>query len=282
MQDIEFTIQQGKLWMLQTRSGKRTGLCRLADRRGHGAEEADRQGGGPAARRARSAEPAPAPDLRSPGEDARPSTEASSWPRASTPARARPAGKVVFNAPERGHGAGQGERQVLLVRIETSPEDIHGMNAAQGILTARGGMTSHAALVARGMGKVCVAGCGALNIDYKKRQMKVDGHTIKEGDLLSIDGTTGEVILGQLPTSPSEILQVLIEKKPQTRGIRDLPVLRQAHGLGRRGPPPWRAHQCRHAPTRPRSPLPSGPRASASAAPSTCSSKATGSTPSGR
>jgi pyruvate,orthophosphate dikinase len=86
------------------------------------------------------------------------------------------------------------------------------MNAAQGILTARGGMTSHAALVARQMGKVCVAGCGALNIDYKKRQITVDSHTIKEGDFLSIDGTTGEVIIGKIPTRPSEILQVLIEK----------------------------------------------------------------------
>jgi pyruvate,orthophosphate dikinase len=120
-------------------------------------------------------------------------------------------GKVVFNAPDAEEWAGRGE-EVLLVRIETSPEDIRGMNAAQGILTARGGMTSHAALVARQMGKVCVAGCGALNIDYKKRQIQVEGHTIKEGDYLSIDGTTGEVILGKIPTRPSEILQVLIEK----------------------------------------------------------------------
>jgi pyruvate,orthophosphate dikinase len=119
-------------------------------------------------------------------------------------------GKVVFNAPDAEEWAARGE-EVLLVRIETSPEDIRGMNAAQGILTARGGMTSHAALVARQMGKVCVAGCGALNINYKKRQITVDGHTIKEGDYLSIDGTTGEVILGKIPTRPSEILQVLIE-----------------------------------------------------------------------
>jgi pyruvate,orthophosphate dikinase len=119
-------------------------------------------------------------------------------------------GKVVFNAPDAEEWATRGE-EVLLVRIETSPEDIRGMNAAQGILTARGGMTSHAALVARQMGKVCVVGCGVLDIDYKEQEMKVNGVIIKEGDYLSIDGTTGEVILGRIPTRPSEILQVLTE-----------------------------------------------------------------------
>ncbi|MFH1381091.1 MAG: putative PEP-binding protein, partial [Candidatus Omnitrophota bacterium] len=102
---------------------------------------------------------------------------------------------------------------VILVRIETSPEDIKGMDAAVGILTARGGMTSHAALVARQMGKVCVAGCGALEIDYAKRQMKVNNSVIKEGDYVSIDGTTGEVISGKVNTKPSEILQVIVDKK---------------------------------------------------------------------
>jgi len=101
---------------------------------------------------------------------------------------------------------------VILVRIETSPEDIRGMNAADGILTARGGMTSHAALVARQMGKICVAGCSALDINYQTRQMTVSGRVIKEGDYISIDGTTGEVIEGAIPTIPSEVLQVLQEK----------------------------------------------------------------------
>jgi pyruvate,orthophosphate dikinase len=119
-------------------------------------------------------------------------------------------GKVVFNAPDAEAWAARGE-QVLLLRIETSPEDIRGMDAAQGILTARGGMTSHAALVGRQMGKVCVVGCEALDIDYVARTLTVDGRVVKEGDWLSIDGFTGEVIVGQLETRPSEVLQVLLE-----------------------------------------------------------------------
>ncbi len=103
---------------------------------------------------------------------------------------------------------------VILVRIETSPEDIKGMNASEGILTARGGMTSHAALVARQMGKVCVAGCGSLKINYKERTVGVEGKNdvVREGDYISIDGTTGEVIKGKLETKPSEVIQVLISK----------------------------------------------------------------------
>jgi len=118
-------------------------------------------------------------------------------------------GKVVFNAADAEEWAKKGEK-VILVRIETSPEDIKGMNAAEGILTARGGMTSHAALVARQMGKVCVAGCGDLEINYKKRVMMVKNKTIKEGDSISLDGTTGEVIEGEIKTNPSEVLQVLL------------------------------------------------------------------------
>jgi pyruvate,orthophosphate dikinase len=120
-------------------------------------------------------------------------------------------GKVVFNAEDAEEWAHRGEK-VILVRIETSPEDIRGMNASEGILTARGGMTSHAALVARQMGKICVAGCSALDIDYRERVMRVSGKTIRQGDYISIDGTTGEVIEGKVNTHPSEILQVLIER----------------------------------------------------------------------
>ncbi|MCX6373305.1 MAG: PEP-utilizing enzyme, partial [Actinobacteria bacterium] len=119
-------------------------------------------------------------------------------------------GKIVFNAPDAEAWAGRGEK-VLLVRIETSPEDIRGMDASQGILTARGGMTSHAALVARQMGKVCVAGCEALDIDYKARTITVGATVVNEGDWLSLDGFSGEVIVGQLETRPSEVLQVLLE-----------------------------------------------------------------------
>ncbi|MEK7251072.1 MAG: putative PEP-binding protein, partial [Bacteroidota bacterium] len=120
-------------------------------------------------------------------------------------------GRVVFNAPDAEEWKKRGEA-VILTRIETSPEDIKGMDAAEGILTARGGMTSHAALVARQMGKVCVAGCASLNIDYSTHTMSVNGKVIKEGDWISLDGTTGEVIEGKVATKPSEVLQVLIDK----------------------------------------------------------------------
>jgi pyruvate,orthophosphate dikinase len=219
MQDIEFTIQQGKLWMLQTRSGKRTGLAALRI-----AVDMVRQGLISKEQALLRVEPDQLNQVLRPIFDTQEKRKAidkgkliahglNAGPGAAS-------GKVVFNAPDAEEWAARGE-EVLLVRIETSPEDIRGMNAAQGILTARGGMTSHAALVARQMGKVCVAGCGALNIDYRKRQIQVDSHIIKEGDYLSIDGTTGEVILGKIPTRPSEILQVLIEKslKPEASEI---------------------------------------------------------------
>ena len=219
MQDIEFTIQQGKLWMLQTRSGKRTGLAALRI-----AVDMVRQGLISKEEALLRVEPDQLNQVLRPIFDTQEKRKAidkgkliahglNAGPGAAS-------GKVVFNAPDAEEWAARGE-EVLLVRIETSPEDIRGMNAAQGILTARGGMTSHAALVARQMGKVCVAGCGALNIDYKKRQIKVDSHIIKEGNYLSIDGTTGEVIMGKIPTRPSEILQVLIEKslKPEASEI---------------------------------------------------------------
>jgi pyruvate,orthophosphate dikinase len=219
MQDVEFTIQQGKLWMLQTRSGKRTGLAALRV-----AVDMVKQGVITKEEALLRVEPAQLNQVLRPVFDLQQKQQAVDEGKLiahglnAGPGAA--AGKVVFNAPDAEEWAARGE-EVLLVRIETSPEDIRGMNAAQGILTARGGMTSHAALVARQMGKVCVAGCGALNIDYKKRQIQVEGHTIKEGDYLSIDGTTGEVILGKIPTRPSEILQVLIEKsmKPEESEI---------------------------------------------------------------
>jgi pyruvate,orthophosphate dikinase len=121
-------------------------------------------------------------------------------------------GKIVFSASRVKEVAQVEQQPVILVREETSPEDVGGMSYAQGILTARGGMTSHAALVARQMGKVCVVGCEALDIDYEKRQMTISGHVIKEGDYLSIDGGTGEVILGKVATIRSEVERVLIEK----------------------------------------------------------------------
>src|SRR5204863_8594522 len=120
-------------------------------------------------------------------------------------------GQIYFNA-DRAVQAADKKEKVLLVRIQTSPEDLRGMIAAEGILTARGGVSSHAALVARQMGKVCVCGASALHIDYNKRTLTVQGKKFKEGDYLSINGTEGNVYAGELPTAPSEIVQVLIEK----------------------------------------------------------------------
>lgn len=219
MQDIEFTIQQGKLWMLQTRSGKRTGLAAVRI-----AVDMVREGLITKEEALMRVQPDQLNQILRPIFDPDHKGKAMAEGRLlayglnAGPGAA--SGKAVFNAPDAEEWAARGEK-VLLVRIETSPEDIRGMNAAQGILTARGGMTSHAALVARQMGKVCVAGCGALNIDYKKRQMAVNGRIIKEGDYLSIDGTTGEVIEGKIPTKPSEVLQVLVGKtmKPEDSEI---------------------------------------------------------------
>ena len=210
MQDMEFTIQQGRLWMLQTRAGKRTGFAafRIAvDMVEEGLiskEEALLR-----------VQPDQLNQLLRPIFDADQKRNAIDENRMlakglnAGPGAA--SGKVVFNAPDAVEWKSKGEK-VILVRIETSPEDIKGMDAAEGILTARGGMTSHAALVARQMGKVCVAGAGDLQISYKKREFSVNGKTVKEGDWISIDGTTGEVMEGHLETRPSEVLQVIIDK----------------------------------------------------------------------
>ena len=218
MMDIEFTIQQGKLWMLQCRVGKRTGFAAvkiavdMVREKLISKEEALMR-----------IDPDQLNQLLRPIFDPKEKDSAVKSGRLLTKGlNAGPgaaSGKVAFSAQEAEEMAAKGEK-VILVRIETSPEDIKGMNAAEGILTARGGMTSHAALVARQMGKVCVAGCGKLNIDYKKGEMRVEGNEsflIKEGDYISIDGSTGEVIEGKLLTKPSEVIQVLITKemKPQ-------------------------------------------------------------------
>ena len=208
MQDIEFTIENGRLWMLQTRAGKRTGFAavrlavdmveeKIIDRK-----EALRR-----------IEPDQLNQLLRPIFDQKGKEKAHksggllgeglpAGPGAAT-------GRVVFQAEDAVEWKKRGER-VILCRIETSPDDIRGMDAAQGILTARGGMTSHAALVARQMGKVCVAGCEALHLDYGARILRVDERALKEGDWISIDGSTGEVFQGEIQTLPSEVLQVLM------------------------------------------------------------------------
>lgn len=208
MQDIEFTVQNKKLWMLQTRVGKRTGFAAfriavdLVEEGLISKEEALMR-----------VEPEQLNQLLRPIFDFKEKAEAVEGGRLLAKGlNAGPGaacGKVVFNAADAEEWAKRGEK-VILVRIETSPEDIRGMDAAEGILTARGGMTSHAALVARQMGKVCVAGCGELDIDYKKRVMSIKGKTVKEGEFISLDGTTGEVIEGEVHTNPSEVLQVLL------------------------------------------------------------------------
>jgi pyruvate,orthophosphate dikinase len=210
MQDIEFTIQKGKLWMLQTRSGKRTGVASVRI-----AVEMVEEGLISKEEAIMRVEPDQLNQLLQPTfnpAEKNKSIDAgkllavglNAGPGAAT-------GRVVFNAEDAVEWAGRGER-VILVRWETSPDDIRGMDAAQGILTARGGMTSHAALVARQMGKVCVAGCGALDISYKDRQMAVDGkQIIKEGDWISLDGSVGQVLIGEIPTYPSEVYRAVIE-----------------------------------------------------------------------
>jgi len=211
MQDIEFTVQQGNLWMLQTRTGKRTAFAALRI-----AVEMVEEKLIDKKTALLRIDPDSLNQLLAPIFDPQAKKEAIQAEKLlahglnAGPGAA--CGKAVFN-PERAMEMAQQKQKCVLIRMETSPEDIHGMNAAEGILTSRGGMTSHAALVARGMGKPCIVGCTALNINYATASMEVNGRTVREGDFISIDGTTGEVIEGQLPTSSSEIIQVLIEKK---------------------------------------------------------------------
>ncbi len=215
MQDMEFTIQNGRLWMLQTRNGKRTGFAAFLI-----AVDMVEEGLIDRKTALMRVEPIQLNQLLRPIFDLNQKAQAVSGgkllARGLNAGPGAATGRVVFNAPDAVEWKRKGE-QVVLVRIETSPEDIKGMDAAEGILTARGGMTSHAALVARQMGKVCVAGAGSLNINYRSREFEANGRVVKEGDWISLDGTTGEVIEGKIDTKPSEVLQVLIDKsaKPE-------------------------------------------------------------------
>jgi len=210
--DIEFTIQEGKLYMLQCRVGKRTALAAMKIAVDMVKEKLIKPKDALMRIEANQLNQLLRPifDLKAKREALEKGKLIAEGLNAGPGAAA---GRVVFNAEDAEELAAKGD-PVILVRIETSPEDIGGMNAAEGILTARGGMTSHAALVARQMGKVCVAGCEKLVIDYKKRQMGVEGKNvvIKEGDYISLDGSLGEVIEGNIPTKPSEVMQVLIDK----------------------------------------------------------------------
>ncbi len=192
MQDIEFTVQQRKLWMLQTRSGKRTAAASIRI-----AVEMVREGLITREEALQRIDPLALDQLLHPTLD--PQAPKTLLARGLPASPGAASGKVVFSADKAEDQARHGEK-VLLVRIETSPEDIHGMHVAQGILTARGGMTSHAAVVARGMGKPCVSGTSGLVIDYSKGEFRAGGHTIREGDMVTINGSTGEVMLGEVPT----------------------------------------------------------------------------------
>jgi len=197
MQDIEFTVQKGKLWMLQTRSGKRTAAAALKI-----AVDMERQGLIDRRQAVARIDPASLDQLLHPMLDPKAPRNVIARGLPASPGAA--AGRAVFSADEAEDRAAKGET-VILVRVETSPEDIHGMHAAAGILTTRGGMTSHAAVVARGMGRPCVAGAGDLRIDPKARTMKVRDVVVRDGDMITIDGGTGEVILGEVPTIQPEL-----------------------------------------------------------------------------
>jgi len=197
MQDLEFTVQQGKLYMLQTRSGKRTAAAALkiavemASEKLIDHEEAIRR-----------IDPMALDQLLHPTLDPKAERDIIAKGLPASPGAA--SGKIVFKADQAEQMAQTGDK-VILCRIETSPEDIHGMHAAQGILTTRGGMTSHAAVVARGMGRPCVSGAGEIRIDYKEGTLSVRGRTLKAGDIITIDGSTGDVIAGAVPTKQPEL-----------------------------------------------------------------------------
>ncbi len=203
MQDIEFTIQGGKLWILQTRNGKRTSAAAvqiavdMVKERLISREEAVLR-----------VDASSVDQLLHPAVDRSLDLQVIARGLPASPGAA--VGRVVFSAEDAESRAKAGEK-VVLVRTDTSPEDILGMHAAQGVLTAKGGMTSHAAVVARGMGKSCVAGCGALAIDYAMGEMRVDNHVVRAGDWITIDGSSGEVILGSAPTVTPELSPAFTE-----------------------------------------------------------------------
>ena len=216
MQDIEFTVQQHKLWMLQTRTGKRTAPAALKI-----AVDMAREGLIDQKEAVKRIDPASLDQLLHPTLDPKAEKKVLAKGLPASPGAA--SGKVVFSADTAEHMAAKGET-VILVRIETSPEDIHGMHAAKGILTTRGGMTSHAAVVARGMGRACVAGAGDLRVDYKTQQFTVMGQTVKAGDIITINGSTGEIILGEVPTIQPDLSGDFAELMVWADAIRTLKV----------------------------------------------------------
>jgi pyruvate,orthophosphate dikinase len=216
MQDLEFTVEQGKLWMLQTRSGKRTAgaalriAVELAQEKLISKDEAVTR-----------VDPAALDQLLHPTIDPEAERNVIATGLPASPGAA--SGEIVFSSEDAEALSNQG-RNVILVRVETSPEDIHGMHAAQGILTTRGGMTSHAAVVARGMGKPCVAGAGSLRVDYRTQTMTAGGTTMKKGDTLTIDGSTGQVLVGKVPMREPELAGEFATLMQWADGARKLKV----------------------------------------------------------
>jgi pyruvate,orthophosphate dikinase len=197
MQDIEFTVEKGRLWMLQTRNGKRTAKAALKI-----AVDLAAEGTLTREQAIKRIDPASLDQLLHPTLDPKAEKFILATGLPASPGAA--SGEVVFDSSEAERMVGEG-RKVILVRIETSPEDINGMHAARGILTARGGMTSHAAVVARGMGRPCVSGAGGLRIDYAKQVFTAGGQTIRKGETITVDGSTGQVMKGTVPTIQPEL-----------------------------------------------------------------------------
>lgn len=199
MQDMEFTVQEGKLWFLQTRNGKRTGTAMVKI-----AMDLMHEGLIDEKTAILRCEPQKLDELLHPVFDKLALSKAKVITQGLPASPGAACGQIVFHADDAQAWHADGHK-VIMVRIETSPEDLAGMASAEGILTARGGMTSHAAVVARGMGKCCVSGAGAINVDYKAKTVEIDGTTYKEGDYISLNGTTGQVYAGEVPTKAAEL-----------------------------------------------------------------------------
>ena len=199
MQDTEFTVQEGKLWFLQTRNGKRTGTAMVKI-----AMDLLHEGMIDEKTAVLRCEPQKLDELLHPVFDKKALLQAKVITQGLPASPGAACGQIVFHADDAQEWHADGHK-VIMVRIETSPEDLAGMASAEGILTARGGMTSHAAVVARGMGKCCVSGAGSINVDYKTKTVEIDGTVYKEGDYISLNGTTGQVYAGQVPTKAAEL-----------------------------------------------------------------------------
>lgn len=216
MQDIEFTIERRQLWMLQTRAGKRAAAAAVKI-----AVDMVHEGLIDEKTAVLRVDPGQLDQLLHPRLD--PSAPRDFLARGLPASPGAASGEVVFSADE-AEAAARGGEKVILVRVETSPEDIHGMSVAQGILTARGGMTSHAALVGRGMGKCCVVGCGDIEIDYARRSFTVNGRTVHQGDTITLDGSSGEVFWGQVPTIEPQLSEEFSQLMAWVDALRVLRV----------------------------------------------------------